>query len=869
MTGRAPAREVCVRRCPKCGRPVTEADVICPGCDFVLDTSFLGEDITDDRAPPPPVVEDHSMFGEDAVILGSGVGGEFESFEAEDTGMVQREVTNARIYVGGQTQALLAWDAIPGVVEGVDAEVLRLSPYEKHVLQFVNGRRPVGRIRKKSGMEEPELKLALAMMADKGIIQKVGVVDEERKARARARRREKLGKSTRKKKRSSKSRSKAKPSTRTSAEGEAADKTSAKKKRTKEEPSKPSRSASAKPEPKSPPASEATRVEAMPASLIDALRKGESVDARASEPEEHSGFESETLSTETTPAGGDAAGDEGAAGGKRKRRRPRLPPKMRRSLDSQPPLSEVSGLAEVSKPGVSVPDRKPIIGGVEPTSIRKAPLADDGDDVDDVFSSSTEHAAARAAADNDFFLEDQSAAPPSAQQPAARADAALPAEATSDVPTDSVAPLAPTAADDPPPSLADDAYDEAAEGFEAPDATVALDAANFSLDMPSIEVVDPDRGLPPPLPGDHSMVGGEVVEDLHDMPTGPVLQLPPGGSGVDDSLLPTGESPDAEPAPAARAFGDEDARSATDADDVLSLPSGAIQPLPTFEPPATPAPPLPGAVASLPPAELTPLPGMAVHPPAAPVDPAPDAAELAELLGDDDDDDDDDLLAIDDDDDDVEDAAAAAPAPAAAPAADDDDDVEEALADDSDEGDPVEVSFEMQRKAAKIFEQAEEDWSKNNKGSARMNAKLAMIYDPSNKRYKNTLAEWEKQSAAEPKQAGKLRQDVRLFEEARLAESRGQFEKACRLLQKAIDLNPRAAPVYNLLGVIQATRLKQYKEASDNLLKACDLAPSNLSFKNNLGKVLGMQEGARDKSKIDRKQDEDMVKVRKIRPKFF
>lgn len=842
-----------MRRCPKCGRPVTEADVICPGCDFVLDTSFLGEDITDDRAPAPPVAEDHSMFGEDAVILGSGVGGEFESFEAEDTGMVQREATNARIYVGGQTQALLAWDAIPGVVDGVDAKAMRLSPYEKHILQFVNGRRPVGRIRKKSGMEEPELKLALAMMADKGIITKVGVVDEERKARARARRRDKISKTKRKKRRSSKPKrsSRSKDTKDKKSEGAAkakqsdaaeADKASAKK-------PPPDNKAPSKPvsKGKGAPPTEATRVEAMPASLIDALRKGESIDGRANDDDASRAGDAEATPTFDT---------SGEGGSKRKRRRPRLPPKMRRSLDSQSPLSEVSGLAEVSQPGASVPDRKPVLGGVEPTAVRKAPLADDDDDdVADVFSSSAEHAAALAAEGDGLYLDDD---PP----PAKAEDDDL--EPVSDLPTDSVPPLAPTAADEDeslPPSLDDDEYDEAAAGFEAPDATVALDAENFSLDMPSIEVVDVAPGSPPPLPGDHSMAG-EAVDDLHDMPTGPVHGLPPGPS-VDDSLLPTGESPGLEPEPAqAKAdaggldFAGDDGGlpSATDADDVLSLPSGAIEPLPTFNPPA---------------AELTPLPGMGVPPagdaaPPTPADAQGDAAAIVAVL-DDDDDDDEDLLAIDDDDDEEDDDELAA----SAAAANEDDDDQEALADDSDEGEPVEVSFEMQRKAAKIFEQAEEDWSKDNRGSARMNARLAMIYDPSNKKYKQTFEGWEAQAAGEPKEGGKLRPDVKLFEEARLAESRGQFEKACRLLQKALELNPRAAPVYNLLGVIQATRLKQYREASDNLLRACDLAPSNLSFKNNLGKVLGMQEGARDKSKIDRNDDDEMVKVRKIRPKFF
>ena len=35
--------------CPKCGRPVDASAVICPGCDFILDTEFLGDEILDEE----------------------------------------------------------------------------------------------------------------------------------------------------------------------------------------------------------------------------------------------------------------------------------------------------------------------------------------------------------------------------------------------------------------------------------------------------------------------------------------------------------------------------------------------------------------------------------------------------------------------------------------------------------------------------------------------------------------------------------------------------------------------------------------------------------------------------------------------------
>src|SRR5688572_12371817 len=94
----------CRRRameCPKCGRAVEAGAFICPACEFILDTSFLGDDITDDdrdaRLQKQKRGDRGSLFGEDAIILGDGGDGEWSDFSARDAGM-QREVTQARFY---------------------------------------------------------------------------------------------------------------------------------------------------------------------------------------------------------------------------------------------------------------------------------------------------------------------------------------------------------------------------------------------------------------------------------------------------------------------------------------------------------------------------------------------------------------------------------------------------------------------------------------------------------------------------------------------------------------------------------------------------------------------------------------------------
>ena len=147
---------------------------ICPGCEYILDTSFLGDDITDDdrerRALAKPAAAKNSdAFGEDAIILGDS-GGEWSDFSSRDAGGMTREVTQARFYIGGSTAALLHEDAVPELVPGVVPTSVKMTPFEQHVLQYLNGKRSMGRIQKKSGMEDAEFKASVAMLADKGVI---------------------------------------------------------------------------------------------------------------------------------------------------------------------------------------------------------------------------------------------------------------------------------------------------------------------------------------------------------------------------------------------------------------------------------------------------------------------------------------------------------------------------------------------------------------------------------------------------------------------------------------------------------------------------------------------------------------------------
>lgn len=160
--------------CPKCGRPVDESAVICRGCDFILDTQFLGDGILDEEhelRPGQGGVDPGAFNLADAVILGN-IDEDSQSFETSDSGFHLAANMQARLYVSGRSQAMMAPDAVPALAQSVEG--VRLTPFERHVLNFIDGRRPVEVIRRAAGLDEAEVKTALATLADKGVVKVVG-----------------------------------------------------------------------------------------------------------------------------------------------------------------------------------------------------------------------------------------------------------------------------------------------------------------------------------------------------------------------------------------------------------------------------------------------------------------------------------------------------------------------------------------------------------------------------------------------------------------------------------------------------------------------------------------------------------------------
>lgn len=179
--------------CPKCGVAGPTGTVICPVCDFILDTSFLGDDFLNQPTGDGllPTAHGRSDFGGEAMILGSLgshdldvedeargfeslVGNRSGSFLVAETDDGQRVIEPAPVYVDRSTQAMLESNAVLGQKPAGIGQAL-LSPFEQHVLSFIDGQRPVARVCAKAGLSLSDTKIALALLADRGLIVLVGI----------------------------------------------------------------------------------------------------------------------------------------------------------------------------------------------------------------------------------------------------------------------------------------------------------------------------------------------------------------------------------------------------------------------------------------------------------------------------------------------------------------------------------------------------------------------------------------------------------------------------------------------------------------------------------------------------------------------
>lgn len=857
--------------CPKCGRSVEEDAVICPACDFILDTSFLGDDIRDDERAERPGrggLRKHHDFG-DAVILGDG-SGQMDAFDGDAIipHMGAHTGERAHIYVSGASQAVMAPDAIPAVREGVDPAKLRLTPFERHLLQFIDGQTPVHHLQSPSGMDELDIKTALATLADKGVVHMAGRAFADPPPRKR------------------KAAQGGKPATMTGA---------------------PPRKQVDEPDQAPPAAGELAAgapsdgddnaTQALTREELEVARAAVTAPdqprARAGEPSTPELDEvRRMLRAEEHPEGPDS-----------------------NATVAIPKALVEEHAAAVSDPLPPTPAHAPVAPEPEPapqSAPEREPAAANADDFAEGVST---RAVSRAELDALRAAAAAPKAPAVTLPPPSVADAPLPGDfentgATLALPSLSrmlaarglKAPVLPAArrAKEPPPLPVEDATGEVTADREVlppapppppqdPVDPVHMEPADF----------DEDPGAPAKDPGAH---GGEdpdaALADAAPLPeSGPdrsthasaedLAEHPPAGpQGVaEEAQVP----PDAharleEPAPVVLDAGDPVAEdpgilmalpappeepprvvdageAATGEPEILMAlppaggegpPADAKEPDADGGPPALAAPPAAADAAHDPPPvpveepeEANPEPlavegepaeaqGHSQPPPLPPSHGEPSAEDLPE----------DALLALPSSPRHpplapppvpVEaDAQATDDAPAAAPHAP----PQRAHA-------GQQVVHEKRYKARQIFQQALKDIQAGNVASARMNAKLAAIYDPAEQRYKDALTQWTTDGAdAKGERKAVKPKEVELFEQAQKAEQGGDHAEAVRLLKAAIDVRPESAQLWNRLGVVLATRLKLFDEAVGAVQHALELDPQNASFMNNLGKILAWQEDA-------------------------
>jgi hypothetical protein len=913
-------------QCPKCGRGAAEGAFICAGCDFILDASFLGDDITDDqrdqRAPSkrprsvdrPRGERPRVDFGEDAMILGNPDEDEVSEFRSRDAGVSQREVTQARFYIGGAIAHLMQDNAVPELV-GVDVASMRVTPFERHVLGFVNGKRSIARIAKKAAVDDSEFKTAIAMLADKGFIRLKGF----KKPRASS-------------------------SFGSSSFGSSSFGSSSVMSAVAPEPSTP-RS-------RRPLEGERTVVASM--EHIEALAR------RPPPPVRPPSAHRVDLTSE-----GDV--DDGAT---RVAETP-LPPDA--FAPTPAPLARDAGQRAPSRfSSLSVADARGDEPGVDPdgewaqptnrssvfSESRGPPMVTSrlpslvDADPEDVFSMPTP-AAPRAPAsvapvvdvDDDGFDEHdaQTRALPALQRAGDFATRVLgsaegaPADAIVDDDAASVAadadPFAgvetrvleklrdptglgddderdgadgaPVDDDDDGGERAedDDEYDEYdedeydedeyADDEDADDEDADDEDADEEESQGAVGGGDDDRGFEDGTTGAVSRGLSQAL--TRSLPSEQAVDddVDDKGGGDDDDVQPTLET--VRPAPATRAT-----TVAPGAPAPVVLPAPASVPLPGAAPAAgarssgAPLVPLPGQgvlptmpdaaagsartvapvaspptapVAVLSTAPTTPA-AHAVPSPTAPTVPSPAPTPPPPPI-----------------------AVAARSTPAgqsslALPG--------QALLQPGHAPVPVapssplfgrppapprvsagsKVPFELRKKAERIYEQALKDQAEGRTASAVMNAKLAMNFDPTVAAYKDLHDSLQKGRAAAPRAsgAGAVPRELVLFEQANDAEGRGDYARAVKLLQEAIELNPKAAALHNKIGVVLSIRLKRHDEALAHLRQAIDLEPGSVVYMNNFSKVTGLLESVLEKDPKKRKNNDDnggRVAIRKIRPLKF
>jgi tetratricopeptide (TPR) repeat protein len=144
----------------------------------------------------------------------------------------------------------------------------------------------------------------------------------------------------------------------------------------------------------------------------------------------------------------------------------------------------------------------------------------------------------------------------------------------------------------------------------------------------------------------------------------------------------------------------------------------------------------------------------------------------------------------------------------------------------------------QESKAKDLYEAALRDKAAGNYVSARMNLKLAVAFHPNNPVYQalfRSLVDAPAPQVTEPKPLHGAA--AKLYEEAERAEAGGELDRTIRLLERALQVSKEAV-ILNRLGVILATKKRDFGRAQELLEAAVELDPQNAAYVHNLSKIL-------------------------------
>jgi len=818
--------------CPKCGRPVPDAAVICPGCDFILDTDFLGDEILDEdkRLRPGKGGIDPASFNlADAVILGD-MDEKSQVFDTQDTGFHVKETTSARLYVTGRSQAVMAPDAVPAKT-GNKYDKRRLTPFERHLLGYIDGVRPVEVIQREAGLDDAEVKTALATLTDKGVVHVIGraLVELEpmEVAQGAARKRRQryhpdivgavalVGDDTEQ-----------------ALEESFRTQTNLQRPSSEELRGPPSRSPLHRPETDV----FARHIDEDGNISVRSLRFDEEdeTSAKAGRPP------SLSEPDDGSPMGW--AGDDGATGTTkselRMKRNRQDAARRDDGLDElddvfsdeadafeldEAPTGSVEGAANIG--GTLAKFRMPhspsllLNDAQDDLETRNAPdddssglfdsdvssLPGGGDDDDDLFASlsgeldSDDDEPVAAGPRGDFADDSEGETK------------ALSGDASSDFSSDAFA-------DHPDFDGDDDMFDEptrAAPGVlqevlrrrsKSVNAEAPLDDEAASQD----DDVDDDSETGLYVPGEGVVDPKDVSSDVFGDDADDFAKASPMTDPAATALLSKQPNIDKDgggtKTDTISATGKVSTEQADDNESSVELISESL----VVSPVGKKRPPSADDEAGFDASDDGDGDGLGS-------DEATEARHDA-------------VLDIDDSDEMRKETAQYPQRQRVSMDASNEDHRPMSSGSKS-----PEEAAQLKEKAARLFADAEEDFAAGRVGAARMNAKLASIYDAENPTYKKALDEWEN-----PEQVSDDEKppEVVLYEQAQKAEAKGRVDEAMSLLRDGLQKNPDVPAIHNRLGVLLALQKKDYEKAAACIRKAIELEPENLHYKNNLGKIL-------------------------------